>query len=101
MFGLDEYHEEDADQYMSDVEKSELKKAKSTSEEIGEFLSTDDEDEIDITATRKTSELIEDDEEVDEMDKDSEVVTIVGSEDDEEIEESDDNDELSDMGDDE
>lgn len=44
MFGLDEYHEEDADQYMSEAEKKELKSKIEKGEEI-ELEHIDDEEE--------------------------------------------------------
>lgn len=84
MFGLDEYHEEDADQYMSDAEKSELK-SKSPDDDISDFLDSEDEDDVAITSTRRTSGLTEEVIDDEEIDKDSEVVTTIdSSEDDEE-----------------
>lgn len=79
MFGLDEYHEEDADQYMSDAEKSELK-SKSPDDDIDEFLD-EDEDDVALTSTGRTSALVEEVVDDEEIDKDSEVVTVVDSDD--------------------
>lgn len=78
MFGLDEYHEEDADQYMSDVEKSELK-SKLSDDDINDFIDADDEDDENISSS-STSNLgrVEDDEDID---KESDSVTIVDSDD--------------------
>lgn len=50
MFGLDEYHEEDAYQYMSDIEKNELK---SKSEKIEELIIEDEDDNIEKPNIRK------------------------------------------------
>lgn len=91
MFGLDEYHEEDADQYMSDVEKSELK-SKSSDDDIDDYIDEDDEDNIDISSSRRTSNLVTDDEE-EEIDKESDSSTIVDSDDDEDDDFSDVSDE--------
>lgn len=60
MFGLDEYHEEDADQYMSEAEKNELKSKIEKGEEI-ELEHIDDDEEITKPNIRKlTSEEDED-----------------------------------------
>ncbi len=113
MFGLDEYHEEDADQYMSDVEKYELK---SKIEKIDDDLiiddtedddnikkpnmrkigSDDEEDEIEKTnsiySIRSNSEI---DDDSDDIDSDEDDDSLVGV-DDEESEENEDDDSLDD-----
>lgn len=44
MFGLEEYHEEDADKYMSDVEKKEQISKKEIAEDISDFIDEEDDD---------------------------------------------------------
>lgn len=61
MFGLDEYHEEDADQYMSEAEKNELKSKIEKGDEIELENIEDEEENITKPNIRKlTSEEEED-----------------------------------------
>lgn len=53
MFGLDEYHEEDADQYMSEAEKNELKSKTEKSDELILDVSDEEEDNIPRQNIRK------------------------------------------------
>lgn len=62
MFGLDEYHEEDADQYMSDAEKYELK---SKIEKIEDDLIIDDVEDDDNIKKPNMRKIGSDDEEED------------------------------------
>lgn len=72
MFGLDEYHEEDADQYMSDAEKFELK---SKIEKIENDLIIDD-NEDDDNIKKPNLRKIGTDEEDDDIEKSSSIDSI-------------------------
>lgn len=61
MFGLDEYHEEDADQYMSEAEKIELKSKTEKAEEIVLENIEDDEENITKPNIRKLANEEEED----------------------------------------
>lgn len=65
MFGLEEYHEEDADKYMSDAEKHELHSKEEKEEQLD--LIMDDEEEGSSTPRKSptlTSDDIEEDDEI-------------------------------------
>lgn len=93
MFGLEEYHEEDADKYMSDAEKHELHSKEEIEEQLDLII---DEEEEGTSSPRKTPTIQTDDiEEDDDMDK-----TVIsshgddGSSSDDEPVDDDDNDEI-------
>lgn len=85
MFGLDEYHEEDADIYMSDAEKQEYQLKEEGVEEI-ELIDVE-EDDTNITPMRKPT-LSNDDEDLLE-DEDELGKTIINSNDSDEIDSDD------------
>lgn len=87
MFGLEEYHEEDADQYMSDAEKSELK-SKANDDDIDDYIDedADEESKVDLTSGSETESSSLDDEEVS---KDSEIGTVDAGDEDEDDEDLD------------
>lgn len=62
MFGLDEYHEEDADKYMSNVEKKE--QAKEKTEDFTEFMDVEDDDSTGVDSFSGGGEDSEDSDDV-------------------------------------
>lgn len=81
MFGLDEYHEEDADQYMSEAEKNELKSKIEKGEEIE--LEHIDDDEENITKPNIRKLTSEEDEDIEKHVSSGSVRTITELDDDE------------------
>lgn len=86
MFGLDEYHEEDADKYMSDSEKKEQIKKEET-EDFSDFIDADDDDR-DNAGSSSSDDENDDIEKSDDFDDDNTTddVDDVELEDDEETE---------------
>lgn len=97
MFGLEEYHEEDADKYMSDVEKKEQSKEK---EEYVEFMDVEEDDDSSNVGSSSTDEEETEDDSDDVISKDDEFddkdddLTDIEDEDDETSSENDEDDDL-------
>ncbi|MEG2249979.1 MAG: hypothetical protein RSD09_00105 [Bacilli bacterium] len=86
MFGLDEYHEEDANKYMSKKEKEELNSKEK--DDILPILENDETDDLDISNLTGQSEFIDskiDDDVEEDDDSDDENISIDDDESAEEI----------------
>ncbi len=51
MFGLEEYHEEDAEKFMSDSEKKEQISKTEINEDFSDFIDTDDDSDSDVSSS--------------------------------------------------